>query len=98
MSRESTGGTTSDGVTDLLATTNSGVSVARLPEAGPSREAWRAHTGSTMATSPGIRRPHLAGSPFAPYVDRVVEQYALNDRVTHDAHGLGRVVGSTPGE
>jgi hypothetical protein len=23
----------------------------------------------------------------------VVEQYAVGDRVTHDAHGLGRVVG-----
>ncbi len=50
-----------------------------------------------MATSPGSRRPHLAGSPFAPYVDPVVEQYALDDRVSHDAHGLGRVVGVDAG-
>ena len=50
-----------------------------------------------MATSPGVRRPHLAGSPFAPHVDPVVEQYALDDRVSHDAHGLGRVVGVDAG-
>jgi hypothetical protein len=50
-----------------------------------------------MATTPGSRRPHLAGSPFAPRVDPVVEQYALADRVSHDAYGLGRVVGVDAG-
>ncbi len=50
-----------------------------------------------MATSPGKRRPHLASSPFAPHADPVVEQYALDDRVSHDAHGLGRVVRVDPG-
>ena len=50
-----------------------------------------------MAASPGSRRPHLASSPFAPHVDPVVEQYALGDRVSHDAHGLGRVIGVDSG-
>jgi len=50
-----------------------------------------------MATFKGSRRPHLAGSPFAPHVDPIVEQYALDDRVSHDAHGLGRVVGVDAG-
>jgi len=27
----------------------------------------------------------------------VIEEFAVDDRVTHDAHGLGRVVGLEPG-
>jgi hypothetical protein len=61
------------------------------------RETWRAHTDSTMAIIPGSRRPHFASSPFAPHVDPVVEQYALDDLVSHDTHGLGRVVGVDAG-
>lgn len=40
------------------------------------------------------RRP-LPGSPFnvPPVAAPIVEQFALNDRVTHDAYGLGRVIG-----
>jgi hypothetical protein len=39
------------------------------------------------------RRP-LPGSPFnTPPVIRPVEQYALNDKVTHDRYGLGVVIG-----
>ncbi len=45
-----------------------------------------------MATTSGNRRPHLASSPFPPFPDPVIEQYALGDRVTHDSYGLGRVV------
>ncbi len=46
-----------------------------------------------MATSPGKRHPHLAGSPFKPYSAPVVEEFVVDDRVSHDAYGLGRVVG-----
>jgi hypothetical protein len=42
--------------------------------------------------SAGHRR-HLASSPFQPQPELAVEQYAVEDRVTHDRYGLGRVVG-----
>ena len=41
--------------------------------------------------SAGQRR-HLASSPFQPQPEQVVEQYSVDDRVTHDRYGLGRVV------
>jgi len=37
-------------------------------------------------------RRHLATSPFRPAPEPTIEQYALNDLVSHDAHGLGRVI------
>ena len=45
-----------------------------------------------MATSRAARR-HLPSSPFSQAVAEPVEQFEIEDRVTHDAHGLGRVVG-----
>jgi hypothetical protein len=39
----------------------------------------------------GSRR-HLASSPFAPPVPQVVPTFVLDERVTHDKYGLGRVV------
>jgi hypothetical protein len=56
------------------------------------KQASGAHTGSIMAASSGSRRPHLASSPFKPPPDPVVEQYVLEDRVSHDAYGLGRII------
>ena len=44
-----------------------------------------------MTTSAGPRR-HLATSPFQPEPELTVEQYALNDLVSHDAYGMGRVI------
>lgn len=44
-----------------------------------------------MTTSAGPRR-HLATSPFQPDPEPVVELYALNDLVSHDAYGMGRVI------
>lgn len=40
-------------------------------------------------------RRHLPGSPFnnIPEPVRHIEQYSLNDLVTHDRYGLGTVVG-----
>jgi len=36
-------------------------------------------------------RRHLASSPFQPDPEPTIEQYALNDLVSHDSYGLGRV-------
>jgi hypothetical protein len=39
----------------------------------------------------GTRR-HLASSPFQPPAEVTVASYELDERVTHDKYGLGRVV------
>jgi hypothetical protein len=44
-----------------------------------------------MTTSAGPRR-HLATSPFRPDPEPVIEQYAIDDLVSHDSYGMGRVV------
>jgi hypothetical protein len=47
-----------------------------------------------MKPSRAAARRYLPGSPFnTPHVVRPVEQYALNDQVTHDRYGLGVVIG-----
>jgi hypothetical protein len=44
-----------------------------------------------MTTS--ARRPrHLATSPFQPDPEPTIEQFAVNDLVSHDTYGMGRVV------
>ena len=40
----------------------------------------------------GRNRSHLASSPFQPEPEQVIESFELQDRVTHDKYGLGRVV------
>jgi hypothetical protein len=42
--------------------------------------------------SPAKRR-YLANSPFQPESEPVIEQFALEDRVSHDTYGVGRVIG-----
>jgi hypothetical protein len=37
-------------------------------------------------------RRHLASSPFQPDPEPTIEQYALNDLVSHDSYGMGRVI------
>ena len=44
-----------------------------------------------MTTSAGPRR-QLATSPFQPDPVPAIEQYALDDLVSHDSYGMGRVV------
>ena len=44
-----------------------------------------------MTTSPGARR-HLASSPFSPKPEPTIEVYALDDLVSHDSYGMGRVI------
>jgi hypothetical protein len=47
-----------------------------------------------MNTSRAATRRHLPTSPFnAPAAAPPVEQFALQDRVTHDKYGLGSVIG-----
>ncbi|MGY2704194.1 MULTISPECIES: hypothetical protein [unclassified Nocardioides] len=44
-----------------------------------------------MTTSPGVRR-HLASSPFQPKPEPTIEVYAVDDLVSHDSYGMGRVI------
>lgn len=37
-------------------------------------------------------RRHLANSPFQPDPELTIEQYALDDMVSHDSYGMGRVI------
>ncbi len=37
-------------------------------------------------------RRHLASSPFRPDPEPIIEEFLLNDLVTHDSYGMGRVV------
>ncbi|HEX6195984.1 MAG TPA: hypothetical protein VFZ37_08740 [Jiangellaceae bacterium] len=39
------------------------------------------------------KRRHLASSPFQPPPEPVIEQFALQDRISHDTYGVGRVIG-----
>lgn len=41
-------------------------------------------------------RPRHANSPFRVEPEPVYETYVLGDRVVHDAHGMGRVLGVDP--
>jgi hypothetical protein len=43
-------------------------------------------------TKPTAPRRHLASSPFKPDPEPTIETYAVNDRVSHDAYGMGRVI------
>jgi hypothetical protein len=44
-----------------------------------------------MTTSAGPRR-HLASSPFRPEPEPTIEQYEVDDLVSHDSYGMGRVI------
>jgi hypothetical protein len=39
---------------------------------------------------------HLSRSPFSPQAERPIEQFEVDDRVTHAQHGLGRVIAQEP--
>lgn len=43
-----------------------------------------------------VKRRHLASSPFQPQAEPVIEQFALEDRISHDTYGVGRVIGQEP--
>ena len=40
------------------------------------------------------RRRHLSSSPFQPDPEPVIEQFESGDLVSHDAYGMGRVLGT----
>jgi hypothetical protein len=44
-----------------------------------------------MTSSAGPRR-HLATSPFRPDPEPIIEQYSVDDMVSHDSYGMGRVI------
>ncbi|MEU6974635.1 MULTISPECIES: hypothetical protein [unclassified Streptomyces] len=44
-------------------------------------------------TKPGAPKRFLPTSPFKAPVTRPPTQFAVGDQVTHDVHGLGRVIG-----
>lgn len=44
-----------------------------------------------MGMSTPVRR-HLATSPFQPDPEPTIELYALDDLVSHDSYGMGRVI------
>lgn len=46
-----------------------------------------------MNSRSAAKRRHLPSSPFHSQPERPVEQFAVEDRVTHDTYGLGRIVG-----
>lgn len=46
-----------------------------------------------MKSRSAASRRHLASSPFQAEPEQVVEVFSLDDRVSHDKYGLGRVVG-----
>jgi hypothetical protein len=50
-----------------------------------------------MTTRSGTKRRHLATSPFQPDPEPIIETYAVDDRVSHDTYGLGRVVSAEGG-
>lgn len=45
-----------------------------------------------MTPPSGARRRHLPSSPFKPEPEPVVKDYDLDDLVSHDSYGVGRVV------
>ncbi len=47
-----------------------------------------------MNTTPRSGKRHLASSPFPPPPEPVIETFVLEDRVSHDVYGVGRVVGA----
>lgn len=50
-----------------------------------------------MTTHSGSKRRYHASSPFRPEPEPIIDQYAVNDLVSHDSHGVGRVVGKEDG-
>jgi hypothetical protein len=46
-----------------------------------------------MTTTPARRR-YFPGSPFQADSEPTIEQFEFGDLVSHDAHGMGRVVGA----
>jgi hypothetical protein len=50
-----------------------------------------------MKTPSGPQRRQFPGSPFKLPPAAAIERFSVQDRVTHDKYGLGRVVGEEDG-
>jgi len=50
-----------------------------------------------VMTSSRAKPRHLASSPFKPDVEAPIELFAVDDLVSHDSYGMGKVVGVEPG-
>ncbi|MGH3510295.1 MAG: hypothetical protein ACRDPI_08710 [Nocardioidaceae bacterium] len=50
-----------------------------------------------MTSTAGAKPRRHASSPFQPEPAREIEQFALDDLVSHDSYGVGRVIGAEPG-
>ncbi|MFF3336975.1 CarD family transcriptional regulator [Streptomyces sp. NPDC002888] len=48
-------------------------------------------------TKPAAPKRHLPTSPFKAPVAPPLKQFEVGDQVTHDMHGLGRVIGIEDG-
>ncbi|MFI8850358.1 CarD family transcriptional regulator [Streptomyces sp. 891-h] len=48
-------------------------------------------------TKPFAPKRHLPSSPFKAPVTPAPKHFAVGDQVTHDTHGLGRVIGVEDG-
>ena len=43
-------------------------------------------------TPPAVAPRRLSSSPFKPAVELPIEEFALDDMVSHDSYGMGRVI------
>ena len=43
-------------------------------------------------STPARPRRHLASSPFQPDPEPTIEQFEVDDLVSHDSYGMGRVI------
>jgi hypothetical protein len=50
-----------------------------------------------MTTRSAPTRRHLATSPFQPEPEPVIETFEVENRVSHDAYGVGRVISTEAG-
>lgn len=50
-----------------------------------------------MNTNTAGNRRRLPTSPFKPRPEPVIEKFTVEDRVTHDQYGLGRVIAAEDG-
>ena len=79
--------------------TSTALAVLGVEHQGANREAAaeKARILVVMATTSAHPRPQHPNSPFQRHPEPVVEQYLVEDRVSHDSYGFGRVVSVDPG-
>jgi hypothetical protein len=76
-------------------TTGSAISSSLLVQAA-FRSRLGAHPRGILEVMTTSVRRHLASSPFQPAPEPTIELYALNDLVSHDSYGMGRVTRVEP--